>query len=67
VAAKYTQDDIDRVRKALTTGALQVKVADRMTVFRSQDEMLELITIMENDVAGNKRIKRFRFATSKGL
>lgn len=38
----YTQSDLDRLRRAIASGRVNVKYEDRSTTYRSLDEMLRL-------------------------
>ncbi|MEM9734250.1 MAG: hypothetical protein AAF903_12320 [Pseudomonadota bacterium] len=48
----YTQKDIERLKKAMATGARRVKIKEHETEFRSVSEMQRLLGIMERDVVG---------------
>lgn len=67
--ANYTQAQLDALRAALAQGVTNVSYGDKRVDYRSLDEMRQLISIMERDIAGNPRRRRFRVRTSedKGL
>jgi hypothetical protein len=48
----WTQDDVDEIKKAIASGAEEVQFSDRRIKFRSKDEMLELLKLMQDEVAG---------------
>jgi hypothetical protein len=48
----YSQQDIDSLRSALSSGQLIVRSGDRSVQYRSLDEMRQQLRIMESDVAG---------------
>lgn len=56
----YTQTQIDALKQALATGALTVKHGETLTTFRSLEEIQQIISDMENEVAGSARTKRRR-------
>lgn len=37
----YTQDDLDRIEKAIATGVLTVQIGDRSVTYRSIDELIK--------------------------
>ena len=50
----FTQDDIDRLKAAIGTGASRVRYADNREVqYRSLAEMLSTLSMMEKDVSPN--------------
>lgn len=49
--ATYTQGDLDSIKEALLTGAVEVQIGDRKIKYRSQKEILELKKMVENDLA----------------
>jgi hypothetical protein len=67
----WTQDDIDRLKKMMATGALRGRFDNRDVTFRSLEEMNQLLSQMEAEVAAGcpmpKRTRAFRFVTDKGL
>lgn len=67
----WTQADIDKLKRAIADGgALQsIQFADQTFTFRSIDEMLKLLSLMEQEAstaAGTSRAHRLA-ATSKGV
>jgi hypothetical protein len=49
----FAQSDIDTLNAAIASGALKVRYADgREVTYRSLDEMLKTLKIMQGDVAG---------------
>ncbi len=52
----WTQTDIDRLKRAIATGAKKVEFGSgetrRVQEFRSLDEMLRILADMETEVAG---------------
>ena len=49
---KYTQADLDNLKSALMSGASKVQVGDRNLELRSKAELMELINMVELDLAG---------------
>lgn len=54
----YTQDDIARLRAAISKGASQVKVGEEQIVFRSLAEMRSLLAEMEAAAEGGNTVSR---------
>lgn len=50
--AKFTQSDLESLKSALVSGASRVQVGDRSIELRSKAELLELIDMVEKDLAG---------------
>lgn len=48
----YTQDDVDKLKEAISSGAEEVQFSDRRIKFRSIDDMNKLLKIMQDEVAG---------------
>jgi len=48
MSISYTQAHLDALKEALLTGASEVRVGDRTIKYRSQKELRELITLVEN-------------------
>lgn len=46
----WTQADIDALKAAVKTGTKTVKYADREVTYHSLDEMLKLLTAMQDSV-----------------
>lgn len=49
----YTIEDLVSLKQALISGASQTTIGDRTVTWRTVKELLELIKIVENDLAGN--------------
>lgn len=67
----YTQDDIDKLKAAIAAGAVlqSFTFADQTFTFRSIAEMVQVLAMMEGDVAaadGTRTTHRYA-ATSKGV
>lgn len=67
----WTQADIDKLKQAIADGGVlqSIQFADQTFTFRSLDEMLKLLALMEQEVstaAGTSRAYRLA-ATSKGV
>lgn len=62
----YTQAQIDALEAAIATGALTVEYGDKKVTYRSLNEMKEILSDMQNSVAGKKRIRRVFAKHSKG-
>lgn len=53
----WTQTDVDRLKEAIATGALEVRYADgRYTKFRTLREMRETLEMIEQEAAGTPRV-----------
>lgn len=46
----YTQQQIDTLKAAIAEGALTVRYADKQVTYRSLDEMIRILSIMEREV-----------------
>lgn len=59
----WTQSDIDRLRRAIATGAKRVEFGDGQTrnvkEFHSLRDMLDLLSRMEDEVAGAQAPQRW--------
>lgn len=59
----WTQTDIDRLKKAMATGAKKVEFGSgetrRVQEFRSLDEMKRILADMEDELAGANAPQRF--------
>lgn len=66
MAVTWTQDDIDRLKTAIANGAVMQSMtfADQTFTFRSMAEMLQLLALMQREVAGGSRSRLA--ATRKG-
>ena len=54
----YTQAQVDALRAAIATGVIQSRVDGINTTFRSLDDMMKLLGIMEASVAGTSEPPR---------
>lgn len=52
MALVFSQTDLDNAKAALVSGALQVRIGDRMVTYRSQDDILKLCQLIQNYLAG---------------
>lgn len=63
----WTQDDIDKLDKAISKGTLTVAYRDRTLTYRSLDEMLRIRTLIKAEVASSnssataERVQRVSF------
>lgn len=68
--ALWTQDDVDRLKTAIAGGAVlqSMTFGDQTFTFRTMDEMLKLLALMQQEVNGAAGTAgRTRYgATSKG-
>jgi hypothetical protein len=64
---KYTQAQLDSLRKAISTGARSISYDGKTTVFRDLGQMLSLENRMENDIAGTVNTGGSVATFSKGL
>lgn len=53
MAIVFTQADLDNLKEALVTGAMEIEVQGRKIKYRSQDEILSLIGQIEDQLAGS--------------
>lgn len=64
----FSQQEIEAIQKAIALGALKVKYQDREVQYRSLDEMIEILNMMQKSVgniSGKLRVINPEF--SKGL
>ena len=64
----WTESDLTAIESSIKAGVLRVQFGDRMTQYRSLDEMLKIRDLIRKDLglaAGTRRRKYF--VTSKGL
>jgi len=52
MALTFTSDDLANAKAALTSGAMEVQIGDRRVKYRSQNEILELIAMIEDYLNG---------------
>ena len=65
----WTQNELTALKAALARGVLRVKYRDREVTYRTQEEMLQLVDIIERRLAGTgtssgRRVASFRKGTS---
>lgn len=63
----FTQKDIDSLKKAIATGAEQVRIGDRDVRYRSLDEMERTLAIAQREVLGRTRTRQIRVTSTKGF
>jgi len=68
----FTQNQLDTLRSAFATGQLRVSYGDKTVVYRSLEEMKDLMGVMERDIASSssyatKQVRQVRIRTSKGV
>lgn len=64
-----TQTDLDQIDKAIASGVLTVKFADRLKTYRSIDELLKARQVVSEEIAtaNNVPIRRqIRIVTNSG-
>ena len=63
----YTQTDLDTLDAAITSERLVVRIADRMTTFRSTDELIKarahVATVLASQANPTRTYPRFQQAT----
>lgn len=63
----WTQTDIDTLKSAIASGILHVAYADRTITYKTTDEQLKALALMEQEVNSGTR-QGYRLAsTSKGV
>lgn len=68
----WTAEDVSRLRAAIASGQLSVRLGDRQVTYQSIDDMLKALDRMQADIAaaanlGGTATKRFRFTTLRGF
>lgn len=63
----YSAAQVAALEKAIATGTLQVRYADRSVTYRSLDEMQRTLSIMKDAVEGRTRTRQLRIGTNKGF
>ena len=59
----YSQTDVDALKAAIATGALEVKYADgRQVRYRSLSEMRQILSTMTAEVAGSTTSPRVTYS-----
>jgi hypothetical protein len=63
----WTQSDVDTLKEAIKNGAVlqSIQFADQTYTFRTMDDMLKLLSVMQGEVGSGARSYRLA-ATSKG-
>jgi hypothetical protein len=51
-AIGFTTTDLANAKAALASGALRVQLGDRLVIYRSQKEILELIRVIQTELNG---------------
>jgi hypothetical protein len=51
----YTQDQINTLKTAIANGQLRVRHGDTEVLYRSLDEMMRLLSLMQSDVTTRTR------------
>jgi hypothetical protein len=68
MAATWTQDDVDALKKAVASGARRVKFKDREVEYQSLAQMRALLASMQQDVAAAAGKPSYtRISTRKGF
>lgn len=65
----FTQSDIDAIDRAIASGELTVRHGDRLTTYRSVQELLAARDAMQAELAqqaGSRLSPRYRVAVFKG-
>lgn len=63
----YTQADIDRLKKAIASGAQRSRVGDRDVQFRDLKDMRSVLADMEREVKGGTPKRMVRVTAVKGF
>ena len=66
----YTEEQLQALREALTSGVLRVKYEGREITYRSLDEIRQVLAQAEADVAranGTPTVRHIRISTTKGF
>lgn len=53
MAITYTQDDLDQLKDALVTGLTELTVQGRTMKFRTKDELISLIGMIEESLSSS--------------
>lgn len=54
----WTESDVEKLKRAMASGARKVRFKDHETEFRSLNEMRRQLADMEREVAGRQPIRR---------
>lgn len=60
----YTQADLDAVRRAIASGELTVRQADRAVTYRSMDELLKAEQRIAAELAASQGKRRSHFSVA---
>lgn len=67
----YTQSDLDRIKRAIARGEMEVRQGDRMVQFRSVDDLLKVQRAIEDELAsmsgGPSRSRSSLLRSRKGV
>lgn len=63
----FTQADYDALNKAIASGVMSVRFADRTVQYRSMDEMLRVRHMMAEELGVTRRPNRVLASFDKGL
>jgi hypothetical protein len=67
----YTQADLDRIKRAIARGEMEVRQGDRMVQFRSVDDLLKVQRAIEDELAsasgGQPRSRSSLLRSRKGV
>jgi hypothetical protein len=66
----YTEEQVQALRDALTSGVLRVRYEGREITYRSLDELRQVLAQAEAEVArnnGTPPVRHIRIATTKGF
>jgi hypothetical protein len=70
LAITFTQSDLDALKEALLTGALEVQIGERRIRYRSQAEILQVIkaiqTYLDGEDTSEVKPNRIQATFSKG-
>lgn len=67
--AATIRKEIEVLRSSMATGAQTIKIADRLTTYKSFEEMRRHLELLEAELAGadgSPRVRAVRFQTSTG-
>ncbi|SAI58949.1 Uncharacterised protein [Bordetella ansorpii] len=66
--ASYTQQDLERINKAIASSQLEVQYRDKRVKYRDMDELIKARTVIQNDLdsAAGKRRQPFVRLRSAG-
>ena len=64
----YSQEDIDNLKTTISRGEIEVQYKDRKVKYRSIDEMIKVLSVMESEVnpsTSTTRPKNYRITTDR--